>query len=587
MYLAKYNLFNYFKIIIIIITKIIELKIKVSMLLDYIKKIRSNILFNNLTHFYLDRYITYKNINNKFFKKKKIFKKGDYIYYLYKELHKYNIKDRLLKKIFIQLHIIIHELSADCAQRKISINIENYITKLNLKILIKILKETLPSGLNVALKEKNNNILLLNKFKNLNGTYKIFITTKKKIKRNENLFYNIIIDFKKKKLLNTHKTELKKNTKTIEGNEHINYEKNYHLIKGNNNDIKSYTKIPFLSYDEYKIKKEKFFVCKYKHIFSDDYFNIKNQNKIYFNKKNYNKILSINNAIISFRGLISFNQYVIQESIKHSIWDPVFKIENNKILIPKITKIINENAIIFPTAYGSLGHYIFESIIRLYYLKKIKEYKIIVYETIPKYLIEILLNLGLKKKQILFKKLNESWKIKKLLFPIIPLFEVSKKEKNFLGNLVEINNKKKIKIFNSCNYEKIYISRCDARENRNLINEKEIEELLISSGFKIIIASQLTLIEKIKIFSNAKIIISPLGSAVHNFIFCKKISAKVLFIGTRKYFVRDYAQYAFLMKLKLYFIEATEIPSFNLGWHYNHSSFFLNPIILKKTLNIL
>ena len=45
------------------------------MLLNYIKKIRGKILFNDLTHFYLDRYITYKNINNKFIKKKKIFKK--------------------------------------------------------------------------------------------------------------------------------------------------------------------------------------------------------------------------------------------------------------------------------------------------------------------------------------------------------------------------------------------------------------------------------------------------------------------------------------------------------------------------------
>jgi hypothetical protein len=74
---------------------------------------------------------------------------------------------------------------------------------------------------------------------------------------------------------------------------------------------------------------------------------------------------------------------------------------------------------------------------------------------------------------------------------------------------------------------------------------------------------------------------------VHNFLFCKKIDAKVILIGTKKYFIKDYIQYAFLKKLNLHFIEATEIPSYTTAWQYNHSSFFLNPIILEKALRIL
>ena len=70
-------------------------------------------------------------------------------------------------------------------------------------------------------------------------------------------------------------------------------------------------------------------------------------------------------------------------------------------------------------------------------------------------------------------------------------------------------------------------------------------------------------------------------------MFCNKIKAKILVIGTNKYFKRDYIQYAFLMKLKLYFLEATEIPSHTEAWHYNHSSFFLNQVTLEKSLKIL
>ena len=103
-----------------------------------------------------------------------------------------------------------------------------------------------------------------------------------------------------------------------------------------------------------------------------------------------------------------------------------------------------------------------------------------------------------------------------------------------------------------------------------------------SLGFKIIIASKLDIYKKINIFENAKIIVTPLGSAIHNFMFCKKISAKIIMIGIKKYFIKDYIQYAYLKNLKVYFLEATEIPSYTKAWKYNHSSFFLNPRILEE-----
>ena len=555
------------------------------MIIKFVKKIAHKILYNHLTHFYGVRYITYKNIKKSFFKKKKIYKKEDYIYFLFKKLHEYNVEDRLLKKIFISVYTIIYELSADCSIKKIEICVENKVRKINLTILKDIFEETLPSGFNIKLKDKNNYIIVFDKYKISNEFHKIIITEKNINIKNCNLFYNIIIDVNKKTIIDIIKKEINKNSIVV--NDHLHYDKYYSRIKGNLKEIKSYIKIPDLNYAEYKVKKEKTFICKYKYISSFDNFEIFNIKKKYNNKKDYNRVLTIQNAIISFRGLISGNQHVIKESIGHSIWDPFFKTIENKILIPKVTRKIDGNSIIFPTAHRSLGHYTFESIIRLYYLKKNIDYKIIVYEKLPDYLLKILLKIGLKKKQILIKSFYESWQIETLIFPVIPTFEVSKKETNFLGNLININENNKFKNFYNKKYKKIYISRADAKENRNLINEKEIENFLKLNGYKIIIASKLNILEKKIIFSNAEIIITPLGSAMHNFMFCNKIKAKVLLIGTKKYFKRDYEQYAFLKKLKIYFLEATEIPSHTEAWHYNHSSFFLNQVTLEKSLKIL
>ena len=78
------------------------------MIIKFIKKITHKVLYNDLTHFYGSRYITYKNIKKSFFKKKQIYKKKDYIYFLFKKLYKFNIKERLLKKIFISIYTIIY-----------------------------------------------------------------------------------------------------------------------------------------------------------------------------------------------------------------------------------------------------------------------------------------------------------------------------------------------------------------------------------------------------------------------------------------------------------------------------------------------
>jgi len=134
-------------------------------------------------------------------------------------------------------------------------------------------------------------------------------------------------------------------------------------------------------------------------------------------------------------------------------------------------------------------------------------------------------------------------------------------------------------------YDKIYISRRDSTDSRNLINEIEIENYLKRKGYKIILASKLSLRKKIEIFTKARIIITPLGAGIQNVYFCKKIKAKVILIGTNRYFHQKFIlQLSYFKKIKLYFIPCEELLSYTTHFDYLHSSFYLDLNILKEAI---
>ena len=108
---------------------------------------------------------------------------------------------------------------------------------------------------------------------------------------------------------------------------------------------------------------------------------------------------------------------------------------------------------------------------------------------------------------------------------------------------------------------------------------------MITKGFKIILASKLDIYKKINILENAEIIVTTLGSGLFNLFFCKKIKAKVVLIGTKTFLIRDFVQLSFFKKIKLYFVEANQIPSYSKQWQYQVSSFFVEIKNLKEMLN--
>ena len=72
---------------------------------------------------------------------------------------------------------------------------------------------------------------------------------------------------------------------------------------------------------------------------------------------------------------------------------------------------------------------------------------------------------------------------------------------------------------------KIYITRQDAN-CRNIINEEDLIDELKKNNFRIINTNNFSLHEQIKIFSSAKIIVSPTGSSLANIVcFCLYIAS--------------------------------------------------------------
>ncbi len=330
------------------------------------------------------------------------------------------------------------------------------------------------------------------------------------------------------------------------------------------------------------IKKNNFLFSYKKFINNGFQQNFKKIIKFRIYNKNITQLCNLNNVILRYHGLILIDNNVLKESVENSWYDEKY-FKNTNLLNYNVDKRLNYTCIVLSTGTNNLAHYLFESLTKLYYVKNNKEIKVIINEKIAKHILEILYAYGLRKNQILVKPINENWQIKKLIFPSVSYFEISKEESNFLSSIPQ-----KFSFKNKKTHEKIYLSRRDATDSRNLINEIEIENFLKTEGYKIILLSKLNLKEKIRLLNDAKIIITPLGAGIQNVYFCKNIKAKVILIGTNRYFHQKYfLQLSYFKKMNLYFLQSTELTSYSRDYGFLHSSFFLDLNILKSALKKL
>ena len=97
--------------------------------------------------------------------------------------------------------------------------------------------------------------------------------------------------------------------------------------------------------------------------------------------------------------------------------------------------------------------------------------------------------------------------------------------------LIKANEKK---IFFNNEFQKIYISRSDSRNERSFKQNHEIEEFLVKKGFKIVVLSEFSFLEKAMIFNKAKVILGLHGAGLANILFSKK-KTKIIEITSPKW----------------------------------------------------
>ena len=81
----------------------------------------------------------------------------------------------------------------------------------------------------------------------------------------------------------------------------------------------------------------------------------------------------------------------------------------------------------------------------------------------------------------------------------------------------------------------IYISRKDSPKIRGISNEDELAEALTKIGFQVVALSELSVVQQIFLFTNARFIIAPHGAGLSNIIFCTKSNCTVIEINLENY----------------------------------------------------
>lgn len=91
--------------------------------------------------------------------------------------------------------------------------------------------------------------------------------------------------------------------------------------------------------------------------------------------------------------------------------------------------------------------------------------------------------------------------------------------------------------------KKIFISRLNysrhGLSSRVLLNEEELVDVLRREGFQIIFPETLSIKEQIELFSSAKLVIGPSGSALFNAVFCHP-NTKLIDIESEPFHIRDH-----------------------------------------------
>lgn len=243
-----------------------------------------------------------------------------------------------------------------------------------------------------------------------------------------------------------------------------------------------------------------------------------------------------------------------------------------EIVFVRSKTIIHKAISIVGHASNNYYHFMIDLLSRLYYIDQNEEYDdydlVVDKRAYEKYK-NIIDTYNIKKRKIIVAKKDTAYSINQLIFPSQVSFNkiYSKNlEKNiFNGNIYDAEPFQKFKetIFKSLKItlenrtRKIFISRKDSVRN-NLVNEDEIAEIFIENGFEIIVPSEYSFVEQVKIFSTTNVLAGAEGAAFTNMLFMPKNSIAICIVDyTKKQFMVSCLATA--LGIKSIYLEAIKI----------------------------
>lgn len=228
----------------------------------------------------------------------------------------------------------------------------------------------------------------------------------------------------------------------------------------------------------------------------------------------------------------------------YGIKSPIINsIHKNQLIInyPQKTSITISHGIHFAKDHSkNYFHWIIECLPRLSLITDLnKAIPLLIDDDIPPQLLEALQLLNINQRKIIKLQPGISYKVKKLYYPsqlsvLHDNYSTPRYNKDIIYcpraiNFVRNSVLKGFNINSKITRRKIYISR-KYSDYRQLLNSRQIEDLLVARGFEIVFPENLSFFAQVRIFSEAEFIISQSGAGMANLIFAPK-TCKVLIMA--------------------------------------------------------
>ncbi|MGL5836286.1 MAG: tetratricopeptide repeat protein [Waterburya sp.] len=244
-----------------------------------------------------------------------------------------------------------------------------------------------------------------------------------------------------------------------------------------------------------------------------------------------------------------------QERAEHSI----FEQEN----IAPVETITGKVALLSGLAGHVYYHWMFDVLPRLELIRrsgvKLKEIDWFIVNSLSKpYQQETLNLLGIPQDKIIESDRRSHIQASELIVPSFPGYldwvpegTIKFLRQTFLPQTEQTPNSSN-NLDNQDHHPLLYVSRAKAK-NRQLVNESEVSQLLAASGFVTVFLEEMSFLEQIAIFANAKIIVSPHGSGLTNLVFCSP-NTKIVELFSPNYIRTDYWMISQQLSLQHYYI---------------------------------